>query len=204
VVKLSQQGKIDLNKPLFQYIGKRAVENDSRSEAITAKMRLSHTSALPNAESKEKLKLYSTPGKFFKYSGYGYIYLQMVIEKITGKKLNALANEIVFRPLGMKDSSYLWRKEYKNIISSNYDKNMKKNVAGYEPVKAYSAWILYTTIGDYSKFVAHIIANSKQKNSVSHLLLEPRVDVANRVKWGMAWQLLSWQIVIMHARLSRR
>lgn len=40
------------------------------------------------------------------YSDIGYILLGQVIEKITRKSLDVYANEIIFMPLGMKDSSY--------------------------------------------------------------------------------------------------
>lgn len=41
------------------------------------------------------------------YSCTGFLILGLYLEKITGKPLNVLADEIVFRPLGMKDTSYL-------------------------------------------------------------------------------------------------
>ena len=188
VVKLSQQGKIDLDKPLFDYIGTRIIKNDQRSEGITARMVLSHSSGLPNFGVKPtKFKFHFNPGTKFKYSGHGYLYLQKVVEKITGKQLEKLAKEIVFEPLKMTKSSYRWRKEYINNISSSYDENMKKYVVKTEPLVGYAAWSLFTTISDYSKFVSHIINTSRDRKSVASLLLEPNIKITENLNWGMGW-----------------
>ena len=46
------------------------------------------------------------PGEQVYYSCMGYILLQKIMERITGKKLNVLARELVFGPLGMTHTCY--------------------------------------------------------------------------------------------------
>ncbi len=54
--------------------------------------------------------LYSEPvcgiGEQVNYSCMGYILLQKILEKIAGKPLDFLADELVFKPLGMKTACY--------------------------------------------------------------------------------------------------
>ena len=190
VTMLAQQGKIDLDRPLSDYLGKRILKDDTRSKRITARMILAHTSGLPNLGGKtQSIELHFNPGETFKYSGHGYLYLQQAVEKIAGKSLNELAHEIVFQPLQMTHSSYTWRDLFKSEIAIGYDEKIKAYPANKEPTKGYSAWSLYTNIEDYSKFVSHMITSSKYKNSVASLLLEPNVDVGDRVEWGLGWGL---------------
>ena len=190
IVRLSQLGIIDLDKPLYSYFDKRIVASDPRSEIITARMVLSHTTGLPNLNVKQKDVMFSfDPGQAFKYSGHGYIYLQKVVEKISGKTLNQLAEELVFQPLQMSDSSYRWRTDYEKNIATGYRKNGKRYPISKSPSVGYSAWSLFTTPKDYSLFVSHIIDTSKYPNSVASLLLESNVTVADRVQWGLGWGL---------------
>lgn len=188
VVKLAQQGKIDLDKPLLSYSGKPIVKNDWRSGQVTARMVLSHTTGLPNLGGKPvKPEFHFNPGEGFKYSGHAYLYLQKAVENITGKGLNELAEELVFKPLEMPRSSFKWREAYKGHISSSYGQSKEKYPVKKEALVGYSAWSLYTTIVDYANFVAHIMSTSTNSGSVSAQLLGPTVDVADGVKWGLGW-----------------
>ncbi|MCU7917975.1 MAG: beta-lactamase family protein [Candidatus Thiodiazotropha sp. (ex Dulcina madagascariensis)] len=190
VVKLAQQGKIDPDKPLYSYTGESVIENDVRSNQVTARMVLSHSTGLPNLGLKsEKKKFYFNPGEAFKYSGHGYLYLQKIVENITNKSLNELAEELVFEPLEMSRSSYRWRDGYRDDIASSYGEDKEKFSVKKEAWVGYSAWSLYTTIGDYANFVSHIMSSSKDPDSVAAQLLEPTVNVVSGVKWGLGWGL---------------
>ncbi|OUS24173.1 hypothetical protein A9Q99_24835 [Gammaproteobacteria bacterium 45_16_T64] len=90
VVALAQQEKLDLDKPLYLYMDEEVVVGDFRSKEITARMVLSHTTGLPNFGERDEPNFDFTPGSDFQYSGYGYQYLQKVIEHITHKSLNQL------------------------------------------------------------------------------------------------------------------
>ena len=187
VAYLAQQGKIDLDKPLYSYTREEVVRNDPRSRIVTARMVLSHTTGLPNLGEQTELKFYFEPGNGFKYSGHGYLYLQSAIERITGKSLNELAREIVFKPLSMTASSYVWRNDYENVVSSSYGADKDKYDVKREALVGYSAWSLYTTPEDYSKFITHIMSSSINDGSIASQLLLPNVDVARGVKWGLGW-----------------
>lgn len=165
VLELSKRGKIDLDRPLYLYDESLLVEGDSRAEKITARMVLSHTTGVPNFGKEPKPKFWTNPGERFEYSGHGFLYLQSVIESITSKGLDQLANELVFSPLGMKNSSFSWRQDYVAVISSSYQLDREKHKVKEEWHKPYSAWSLYTTLDDYSKFVIYTLTTANSPNS---------------------------------------
>ena len=188
VVKLAQLGKIDLDRPLHTYINEKIVPDDYRSQHITARMILSHSSGLPNFDLKyNALQLNFQPGSAFRYSGHGYLYLQRVIETLSGKSLNELANELVFKPLGLTNSSFKWEADFQHHIATGYKRTGEKYPLKHEPSTGFSAWSLFTSAKDYAIFVSHMINTASTTHSVSSRLLEPQIQVASGLKWGMGW-----------------
>ncbi len=110
-MKLVEDHVIDLDTPLESYLPKKIYEykpltrwhdnysdlkTDSLYHKITARMCLDHTTGFQNWRSQEdKLHVHGIPGEKYAYSGEGFVYLQVVLEKITGKGLEQLAQEIV-------------------------------------------------------------------------------------------------------------
>ena len=190
VVSLEKDGKIDLDIPLYSYLKEEVVKGDPRSRIITARMVLAHTTGLPNLNgARSKINFIFDPGTGFQYSGHAYLYLQRVIEKVTGKHLNQLADEVVFQPLKMVNSSYVWQDKYRGKISSSYDKSGKVFPSKENPVIGHSAWSLFTTAQDYARFVSFTINTSRIQGSVAETMLKPQADVAKNVKWGLGWGL---------------
>src|SRR6202012_5345020 len=97
-----------------KYVGtyERFDSTDSRYAKITARMVLRHTTGLPNWGDDKGAKLLFTPDSAFSYSGEGFQYLQRAVEKLTGKTLNEVAQQEVFTPLGMANSSYTWMERF--------------------------------------------------------------------------------------------
>jgi CubicO group peptidase (beta-lactamase class C family) len=194
VAVLARQGQIDLDVPLVTYLKEEVVKGDQRSRAITARMVLSHTTGLPNFDGKGSDVVFKfDPGTDFQYSGHAYLYLQKVIEKITGKALNELADELVFQPLNMAHSSYQWKDAYRGQLSSSYDNEGKAFGSKESPMQGYSAWSLFTTIDDYARFVVFMLETADTQHSIANRMLNPQVDVANNVQWGLGWGLQETQ-----------
>lgn len=119
VMRLYDRGVIDLDKSLMDYMGNydRFESNDPRYAKITARMVLRHTTGLPNWGDDKSAKLIFTPDSTFSYSGEGFQYLQHVAEKLTNKSLNELADQEVFTPLGMNNSSYEWTSKFDTLAA---------------------------------------------------------------------------------------
>ncbi|MCR4713889.1 MAG: serine hydrolase [Treponemataceae bacterium] len=113
-LKIVQEGKIGLDDSIAKYLDSNLITKDERIKEITLRQLLCHTGGFsPSYELGVDKKLYSNPGEEFRYSGVGYIYLQNVIENISGMSHENAANYYVFEPLGMSNSTF----EYKKTVT---------------------------------------------------------------------------------------
>lgn len=110
-MQLIQEGKLHLEDKIGPYLNSSLLTEDDRIEHITIKQLLCHTAGFsPSFELGIDKKLYSAPGEKFRYSGVGYIYLQSVIEHVSGMTINQAARHYVFEPLGMDNSTFGYAK----------------------------------------------------------------------------------------------
>lgn len=118
VLRLAEGGALDLDRPLREYLPL-PDPSDARAAKITARHVLAHGAGWPEwrSERDEPLRTAFEPGSRFSYSGEGYYFLQRVVEHVTGKGVERLAEEHVFRPLGMRRSGYVWRPEMDTDLS---------------------------------------------------------------------------------------
>ena len=122
VLKLVDSGKFDLDKPLKQYLpGNFDGGEDPRISNITARHVLSHTTGFPNWRSGKILRAHFRPGERFSYSGEGFVYLSKVIEHVTGEGFDDFMKRMVFQPLGMTSSSYVWQANYDKLQSFRHN-----------------------------------------------------------------------------------
>ncbi len=110
---LVDRGLLALDTPLAEYLGSSPVPDDARGARITLRHVLSHSSGLQNwrFRADDKLRLAFDPGTRFQYSGEGFVLVQRVIERRTGKAFAQSMRQEVFEPLGMSASSFLWSEQ---------------------------------------------------------------------------------------------
>ena len=107
VMTFVEDGALDLDRPLYEYLPYPDIAHDDRYKTITARMALTHQSGFPNwrSDSEDKrLTIQFDPGTGFSYSGEGYQYLSLVLQEIAGVDhagLEALFQERVAKPFGM-------------------------------------------------------------------------------------------------------
>lgn len=179
VMKLVDLGKMDLDKPLTEYLpGNYEVSDEPRLNQITARRVLTHTTGFPNWRNGQ-LKIYLDPGKRFSYSGEGFVYLAKVIEHITGEKLNDFMQRTVFTPLNMPSSSYVWRESYDNLKTFNHNSRGEATGQGKPPAgrPANAAASLHTTAQDFGRFVAALLNGTGLKPATRKLMLTPQTQV---------------------------
>ena len=174
VMKMVEEKVIELDKPLESYLpqpvsayGKGTswnqdytdLKGDSLHKKITARMCLDHTSGFPNwrwYEPDQKLRVDFEPGSGYSYSGEGLCYLQFVLEKITGKLLEQLMEEKIFRPLGMSTSAYTWQARFEKNYCHGHDTNGKVLEKDKDNAPR-SASTLETTPDDLSLFLEGVL-----------------------------------------------
>lgn len=171
IMKLVEQEKLDLNKPVEQYIKSwKFPESNFDEQKITARQLLSHTAGLPlgtigedalyhpeeelpslrDALSSEVIPFQEAEKSFY-YSDTGYNLLELLVEEITEQDFAEYMKEEILLPIGMNHSSYSWNKEWKPEVPNGYDVNGKA-----VPVYTYSmkaSGNLYSTVEDIAKFV---------------------------------------------------
>lgn len=96
VMTFVEDGLIELDKPLYEYLPNPDIEYDKRYEKITARMVLSHRSGFPNWRDdypEKKLFIQFEPGTEYHYSGEAYQYLAEVLKEILGTNWLGLEEE---------------------------------------------------------------------------------------------------------------
>jgi CubicO group peptidase (beta-lactamase class C family) len=132
VMTYVEEGKLDLDKPLYEYLPYPDIEHDDRYKKITARMVLSHQSGFPNWRENEPdktLKIKFEPGTGYEYSGEGYQYLAMVLKHIIGTDwsgLEAAFQERVAKPLDMEHTVYIQTPYTRKHKAEPYDENGKR------------------------------------------------------------------------------
>jgi CubicO group peptidase (beta-lactamase class C family) len=149
VLNLVEQGKWDLDQPLTKYWTDPDLADDPRRDRITTRLVLQHRTGLPNWRD-GKLKFDFDPGARNQYSGEGLEWLRRSLEKATGESMEALATRLVFKPAGMKSTTYMWPAWVPARYSGEYNGS---TFVGYlnEP-EANGAADLMSTAEDLARF----------------------------------------------------
>jgi len=196
---LKEDGVIDLDKTLDHYLDKPLPEykkyadlkGDERYKQITARMCLSHSTGFPNwrfLTDDKKLAFLFNPGARHNYSGEGIQLLQMVVEELTGKGLEELAQARVFQPLSMTRTSYVWQDVWAQNAAAPHDPYERPKQL-MQRREADAAGSMFTTAGDYARLLVAIIsAQGKRKTSMDEML-RSQVAIGYRNMFGPgAWQ----------------
>jgi CubicO group peptidase (beta-lactamase class C family) len=200
VMRLVEQGVLDLDKPLQEYVSEPLWRNrgtswhedlsdlrsDPRYRRITARMCLSHTTGLPGwrwFEPDQKLRIHFEPGASFSYSGEGMTLLQVVIEKVTGQSLEQLMQAQVFGPYGMRTSSYTWQPRFETDYAVGHASN--GNVYPKDKDNAARApSTLETTTDDYARFMAAVLRGEGLGAASWDEMFKPQVRIRSRTQVG--------------------
>jgi CubicO group peptidase (beta-lactamase class C family) len=201
VLQLADRGVIDLDTPLLEYVDLETARaghlgesfDDPRVGEVTARLVMTHTSGFPNWRRNGNLGFLFDPGERFGYSGEGFGLLQMVVEQITGSSLEELAEELVFQPLGMTNSTYAhavldlenyaWPHDGSGALEPKPE-NLDERFARARP---HAAATLMTTAPDYARFLVAFSKGAALDDARRAELLKPYVDVndAGSVAWGL-------------------
>ena len=146
-MKMSEEGLLDFDKPLFEYVDYQDIAHDKRHRSITARMVLNHTTGFPNGRARSGLEIYVEPGSKFGYSGEAY------------------------EPLGMHNSSFVWREEFLENAVSGHNQAGEFTREIIRLSRAYAEGGLESNIGDYTRFASYILQEYQRGNSAVREML---------------------------------
>ncbi|MGW8724967.1 serine hydrolase [Streptomyces sp. NPDC055808] len=130
-VQQIERGALLLEEPVASYLPEFGAAG---KQAVTVRQLLTHTSGFPSwiplygaTTYEDKLRLIwneppaSPPGGTYLYSDLNLISLQLVLEKITGRPLDALLHDEITAPLGMRRTRYNPPASWKPGIAATED-----------------------------------------------------------------------------------
>jgi CubicO group peptidase (beta-lactamase class C family) len=194
-LKLVSSNKWNLDEPIYKYWTDPDIANDPRNKKLTTRHILSHQTGFPNwrwMSDNKKLSFQFEPGTKYQYSGEGFEYLRKVLEKKFKKSLQQLADEIIFQPLKMDDTRYVWNE---NIDTSRLAISYAKDGSTYEMVKnriPNAADDLLTTIEDYGKFLVSVMNSNGLTQKVFNEMISPQVASSKGKHFGLGFEIYNF------------
>lgn len=208
VLQLVENGRLDLDKPLLQYLPanyqpeESNIANEPTLSQITTRQVLSHQTGFPNWPGDAPLlQNHFIPGTRFGYSGAAFHFLQEVVEHLTTQAPEAWMQENVLQPLCMSHSSFINTPANGRHLARGHDK--EGNLGDFwEIPEMGAAYSLHTTAVDFAQFIAHCC----QPSATLQTMLTPQIQVNDstssqegwpdltayedpRVSWGLGWGL---------------
>jgi len=211
IMKLIEEEKLSLETKVQAVIPRFIHPN------ITVYHLLTHTSGLPAdiARAKAlvdkddvldrifKFSLINEIGKKIVYSDIGFIILGLMIEKITNKKLDDYAAEVVFKPLKMENTSYKPNKmlcaptEFRNDeVYKGLLKGMVHDEKSFALGGVSGHAGMFSTPKDLAKFILSFLRNDEtilKKETVNNLFPEREKDTNHN--GTLLIRALGWQKV---------
>jgi CubicO group peptidase (beta-lactamase class C family) len=209
-LKMVEEGKLDLDKPLYQYLDFPEIAHDARYKQITARMVLDHTTGFPNWRWYDKrpdsikegdMFFVYDPGTF-NYSGEGYHWLGKVVAHINGltlKNLDSLFQQKVAVPIGMDHSYFSWHPYIGEHKVTGYQggKIFGKSWPAASPHEDStdfgSASTLHTNAEHYAKFILALLDNKIVKKETVDEMLKKQSSIPN--EWAPMWgEIKGWSL----------
>jgi len=217
VMTLVEEGRIDLDAPVSRYLTRwRLPESEFDNEQVTVRRLLSHTAGLtdglgflgftpdetiPSIEQELSdapdvmtgasgvVRAGATADGTWRYSGGGYLILQLLIEEVTQESFNDYVRRAVLAPLGMVSSTFV--DPDPNRLVEFYAADGSEAI--HYRFAATGAASLYTSAADLTAFLQAQVAGADGappgRGVLSHRTLEmmrtPEARLAIFPVWGL-------------------
>lgn len=216
VMQLADTWKLDLDKPVRQYLPGFRLSDEEATEAVTTRHLLTHTGGFwgddfsdqgPGDDALEKavaalagVRQLTAPGELWFYCNAGFQVLGRLLEVVHGKPAEDVIRDRILKPLGLERSTFRVDEAITNPVAVGYN-----TITTDEPevAKPYAitramapAGTIMGTASDLLKFAAfHLgdgMASERRVLSPSALaaMQRPQVKAANMAPhWGLGWWL---------------
>lgn len=194
IMKLSEKGIIDLDRPLYFYLPDEEMEKDQRYKDVTARMVLSHRTGFPNWRWFDKppenmdinrgdFFMISDPNTTFTYSGEAYSYLARVIAHlnfVNMYEMKDLFQKEVAKPLEMEHAYVVWDDYlYDNKVFGHiHGKPIKRSWStGLPHQNSKTFGGLHTEANSYAHFLTSIINGKVLYPETYKEMLSPYTEI---------------------------
>jgi CubicO group peptidase (beta-lactamase class C family) len=171
--QLAQEKKLQLDAPIANMLSRPLPDygnldaygnwgdlaDDPRWKLITPRMVLNHSTGFANfsfLEPDQKLRIHFTPGSRYAYSGEGIMLLQFALEKGNGLDVGRELQSRFFEPLGMRNTSLVWRPSFSDNLADGWDEQGKLEPHD-ERSRVRAAGSMDTTIADFAVMTAAMV-----------------------------------------------
>jgi CubicO group peptidase (beta-lactamase class C family) len=181
-----------LDEALSKYWVDPDVRGDKRHQRITSRMALMHQTGLPNWRQSSRLSFSFTPGDRWQYSGEGFEYMRRALERKTGRSLEDLAKALIFEPLGMKRTSFVWPAWAHSRFAGEHDA-AGQPMAYATPYEPNAAANMISSIDDYARFAVHVLNGAGVPADLFKDMTSAQTRPANPLDgeyWGVGWGVL--------------
>ncbi len=193
VMQLVEEGTLDLDRPVGEYLPKPWAEyekwkelgEDPRAKLITARTLLSHTSGFANfrfLNPGEKLQMFFAPGERYAYSGEGINLLGFVVEHVTGIGVAELMRQRVFDRFEMKRTSMTWRDDFAENLAVGHDEQ-GKGLGHSKRISARAAGSMDTTIADVALFLRGVMRGEGMSDATKTEMLREQIRIRSQAQF---------------------
>lgn len=202
-LKMVEEGKLDLDKSMFEYLPHPGIATQSIDYAkqITPRMILSHTSGFPNWSNNSKITLSEPPGEKFSYSGEAYQYLAAVIGMTNQvgwqEDLNEIFLKSVAEPLGLIHTTFTWNDYIEEHKAYGHQRGevTDNNKGGWNGKTFGAGYSLHTEAYEYALFLNSILKrdalDEKLYNQMFIIYTDLPTDHEGRklgqIGWTLGW-----------------
>ena len=210
IVLLQQDGKLSLDDPVKKHIP----ELPDYGSPLTIRHLLNHTSGLRDWGSVLSLTgagrgdrvisqdlaldvivhqrgLDFTPGSEYSYSNSGYNLAAIIVERVSKQKFPAFVEERLFKPVGMKNSS--WRDDYQRIVPGRAQGYARQGNGPWRLnmpfMNVYGNGGMLTTIGDWMKWNAMLDSQSLGAPLVTALETRGVLNDGRKISYALGLQV---------------
>ena len=194
-LKLVEAGEWNLDEPLFHYWVDPDVANDPLHKKLTTRHVLTHETGFVNwryEHPSKKLTFDFEPGTSYEYSGEGFEYLRKALEQKFNKSLIELSDSLLFEPLGMKDTRYLWDENMESRFAHGHDS--KGNICKPSTPKGFgvnAAGGLLSTVEDFCRFSIDVINGAGLSTEIYSDMIKPHVKLKEHSAKGLGWEVIT-------------
>lgn len=216
VLRLASRGKLSLDEPMDSAWVDPDLAADPRHKRLTPRFALTHRTGLPNWRKDTGLAFVHDPGGTWAYSGEGFQYVARFAEQRMHTTLDQLAEQLVFRPLGMRHTSYVGQPWFVGKVAVPTDAEGKA-LSPTITDRANAADLVYSTPRDYAAFLQAVLADRGLSRDIARQRSTSQVSMMDisctgakaatcprLVGFGLGWQLMEFgegpktETILMH------